>query len=217
MFKRMKEDINTVFDQDPAARSVVEVVLTYSGLHAIWAHRIAHMFFKRKMFFIARLISQINRFFTGIEIHPGAKIGRRFFIDHGMGVVIGETCEIGDDVTVYQGVTLGGTGKEKGKRHPTIKDHALIATGAKVLGNITIGEYSKVGAGSVVLKDVPPNSTVVGIPGRVVIQDGVKLKRDLNHSDLPDPIADRCSAMEKEIERLQSEIAAMKRERSHSG
>ncbi|MBM7716906.1 serine O-acetyltransferase [Siminovitchia sp. FSL H7-0308] len=217
MFKRMKEDINTVFDQDPAARSVVEVVLTYSGLHAVWAHRIAHMFFKRKMFFIARLISQINRFFTGIEIHPGAKIGRRFFIDHGMGVVIGETCEIGDDVTVYQGVTLGGTGKEKGKRHPTIKDHALIATGAKVLGNITIGEYSKVGAGSVVLKDVPPNSTVVGIPGRVVIQDGVRLKRDLNHSDLPDPIADRCSAMEKEIERLQSEIAAMKRERSHSG
>lgn len=217
MLKRIKEDIDTVFDQDPAARTVLEVVLTYSGLHAIWAHRVAHFFFKRKMFFIARLISQINRFFTGIEIHPGAKIGRRFFIDHGMGVVIGETCEIGDGVTVYQGVTLGGTGKEKGKRHPTIKDNALIAAGAKVLGNITIGEYSKVGAGSVVLKDVPPNSTVVGIPGRVVVQDGVRLKRDLNHTDLPDPIADRFSAMEEEIERLQSEIAELKKERSHSG
>ncbi len=134
------------------------------------------------MFFIARVISQISRFFTGIEIHPGAKIGRRFFIDHGMGVVIGETCEIGDNVTVYQGVTLGGTGKEKGKRHPTVEDNALIATGAKVLGIITIGENSKIGAGSVVLKDVPPNSTVVGIPGRVVIQDGVKVKQRFKSS-----------------------------------
>lgn len=217
MFKRMREDIETVFDQDPAARTSIEVILTYSGLHAIWAHRVAHAFFKRKMFFLARLISQINRFFTGIEIHPGAKIGRRFFIDHGMGVVIGETCEIGDGVTVYQGVTLGGTGKEKGKRHPTIKDHALIATGAKVLGNITVGENSKVGAGSVVLKDVPPNSTVVGIPGRVVIRDGVKLKRDLDHSDLPDPISDKLAAMEQEIARLNMEVSAMKKERSHSG
>ncbi|GIN22848.1 MAG TPA: serine O-acetyltransferase [Bacillus bacterium] len=217
MFKRMKEDIETVFDQDPAARTSIEVILTYSGLHAIWAHRVAHAFFKRKMYFIARLISQVNRFFTGIEIHPGAKIGRRFFIDHGMGVVIGETCVIGDGVTVFQGVTLGGTGKEKGKRHPTIKDNALIATGAKVLGNITIGENSKVGAGSVVLKDVPPNSTVVGIPGRVVIRDGVKLKRDLNHSDLPDPISDKFAAMEQEIARLSMELSAMKKERSHSG
>ena len=217
MFKRMKEDIDTVFDQDPAARTIFEVILTYSGLHAIWAHRVAHVFFKRKMYFIARLVSQINRFFTGIEIHPGAKIGRRFFIDHGMGVVIGETCEIGDDVTVYQGVTLGGTGKEKGKRHPTIKDHALIATGAKVLGNITIGENSKVGAGSVVLKDVPSNSTVVGIPGRVVIRDGVKIRRDLNHSDLPDPISDKLATLEQEVARLQMEITAVKKERSHSG
>ncbi|WP_144462718.1 serine O-acetyltransferase [Siminovitchia fortis] len=217
MFKRMKEDIETVFDQDPAARTSIEVILTYSGLHAIWAHRVAHAFFKRKMFFIARLISQINRFFTGIEIHPGAKIGRRFFIDHGMGVVIGETCEIGDGVTVYQGVTLGGTGKEKGKRHPTIKDNALIATGAKVLGNITIGENSKVGGGSVVLKDVPPNSTVVGIPGRVVVRDGVKVRKDLNHSDLPDPISDKLAAMEQEIARLNMELSAIKKERSHSG
>lgn len=202
----MKEDIETVFDQDPAARSSLEVILTYSGLHAIWAHRIAHLFFKRKMFFMARLVSQLNRFFTGIEIHPGAKIGHRFFIDHGMGVVIGETCEIGDNVTVFQGVTLGGTGKEKGKRHPTIEDNALIATGAKVLGNIVIGESSKVGAGSVVLKDVPANSTVVGIPGRVVIQNGVKLKRKLDHNDLPDPISDRCAEMEQEILRLQMEV-----------
>ena len=167
MFKRVKEDIATIFENDPAARSILEVVLTYSGLHATWSHRIAHWFFKRRFYFIARVISQISRFFTGIEIHPGAKIGRRFFIDHGMGVVIGETCEIGNNVTLYQGVTLGGTGKEKGKRHPTLEDNVLVATGAKVLGSITIGENSKVGAGSVVLKDVPPNATVVGIPGTV--------------------------------------------------
>ena len=163
---------------------------------------------------MARLISQISRFFTGIEIHPGARIGRRLFIDHGMGVVIGETCEIGDNVTIYQGVTLGGTGKEKGKRHPTVKDNALIATGAKVLGSITIGENSKVGGGSVVLKDVPPNSTVVGVPGRVVMQDGVRVKKDLNHSDLPDPIADRFKTLEDEIVSLHRELAELKEERS---
>ena len=205
MFKLLKEDIDVIFEQDPAARNYLEVILTYSGLHAIWNHRIAHAFYKKKFYFIARCISQISRFFTGIEIHPGAKIGRRFFIDHGMGVVIGETCEIGDDVTVFQGVTLGGTGKEKGKRHPTIQDNVLIATGAKVLGSITIGENSKVGAGSVVLKEVPPNSTVVGIPGRVVIQDGIKIKRDLNHSDLPDPISDRFKELEDEIKLLKAE------------
>ncbi|WP_313802204.1 serine O-acetyltransferase [Cytobacillus sp.] len=214
MFKRMKEDIEVVFEQDPAARSYLEVILTYSGLHAIWAHRIAHALFKRKLFFLARVTSQISRFFTGIEIHPGAKIGRRFFIDHGMGVVIGETCEIGDNVTVFQGVTLGGTGKEKGKRHPTIKDNALIATGAKVLGSITIGENSKVGAGSVVLHEVPPNSTVVGIPGRVKVQDGVKISKDLNHCDLPDPIADRFKEMENELSALKSEIERLRKERS---
>jgi len=212
MFKRLKEDIEVVFDQDPAARTYFEVILTYSGLHAIWAHRIAHFFYKKKMFFIARVISQLSRFFTGIEIHPGAKIGRRFFIDHGMGVVIGETCEIGDNVTVYQGVTLGGTGKEKGKRHPTIKDNALIASGAKVLGSITIGENAKIGAGSVVLKDVPPNSTVVGIPGRVVVQDGVKIKKDLKHNELPDPVADRLNSMQQEIEALRSEVEQLRKE-----
>lgn len=210
----MREDIAVVFEQDPAARSYLEVILTYSGLHAIWAHRIAHAFFKRKLYFLARVISQISRFFTGIEIHPGAKIGRRLFIDHGMGVVIGETCEIGDNVTIFQGVTLGGTGKEKGKRHPTIKDNALIATGAKVLGSITIGENSKIGAGSVVLKDVPPNSTVVGVPGRVVIQDGKRIGKDLDHSNLPDPIADRIKDLQVELTELRQEIIELKKERN---
>jgi serine O-acetyltransferase len=210
----MREDIAVVFEQDPAARSYLEVILTYSGLHAIWAHRIAHAFFKRKFYFLARVISQISRFFTGIEIHPGAKIGRRLFIDHGMGVVIGETCEIGDNVTVFQGVTLGGTGKEKGKRHPTIKDNALIATGAKVLGSITIGENSKIGAGSVVLKEVPPNSTVVGVPGRVVIQDGKRIGKDLDHCDLPDPIADRIKDLQAELIELRQELVELKKERN---
>ncbi|KAB7704587.1 serine O-acetyltransferase [Bacillus aerolatus] len=211
MFKLLKEDIDTIFEQDPAARSYLEVILTYSGLHAIWGHRLAHGFYKRKFFFLARIISQISRFFTGIEIHPGAKIGRRLFIDHGMGVVIGETCEIGDNVTLYQGVTLGGTGKEKGKRHPTVQDNALIASGAKVLGSITIGESSKIGAGSVVLRDVPSNSTVVGIPGRIVIRDGKKIQKDFNHRDLPDPIADRLSIMEREIIRLKQELDEAKK------
>ena len=209
MFKTIREDIDVVFEQDPAARSTFEVVLTYSGLHAIWSHRIAHALFKRKFFFLARLISQISRFFTGIEIHPGAQIGRRFFIDHGMGVVIGETCEIGDNVTVYQGVTLGGTGKEKGKRHPTILDNALIAAGAKVLGSITIGEHAKVGAGSVVLKDVPDHSTVVGIPGKIVIQNGVKVGRELDHTDLPDPTGDRFRELEREMEQLKQALQAI--------
>ncbi|CAH0347490.1 serine O-acetyltransferase [Bacillus sp. CECT 9360] len=213
MIKIFKEDIEVIFDQDPAARSYIDVILTYSGLHAIWNHRLAHALYKRKFYFIARCISQVSRFFTGVEIHPGAQIGRRLFIDHGMGVVIGETCEIGDNVTVFQGVTLGGTGKEKGKRHPTIKDNVLIATGAKVLGSIIIGENSKIGAGSVVLKEVPPNSTVVGIPGKVVIRDGVKVTKDLNHTDLPDPTGDRFKEMEKEIAALKIELKNLKRER----
>jgi serine O-acetyltransferase len=207
MFGRMKEDVEVVFEQDPAARRVLEVVLTYAGLHAVWSHRIAHALFKRKFFFLARVVSQVSRFFTGIEIHPGAKIGRRFFIDHGMGVVIGETCEIGNDVTIFQGVTLGGTGKERGKRHPTLHDNVLVATGAKVLGSITIGENSKVGAGSVVLKNVPPNSTVVGIPGTVVVQDGIKVKRNLDHQDMPDPVADKCNMLEEKIAVLREQVA----------
>lgn len=210
IFKRMKEDMDVVFEQDPAARTYFEVFLTYSGLHAVWNHRIAHWFYKRKMFFIARAISQLSRFFTGIEIHPGAVIGRRFFIDHGMGVVIGETCEIGDDVTIYQGVTLGGTGHEKGKRHPTVKNNALIATGAKVLGAITVGENSNVGGGSVVLKDVPDNSTVVGIPGRVVKQDGKKVSQKLDHHRLPDPMLDKVKQLEKEVAVLSEQLEQLK-------
>lgn len=206
MFGRMKEDVEVVFEQDPAARRVLEVVLTYAGLHAVWSHRVAHALFKRKFFFLARVVSQVSRFFTGIEIHPGAKIGRRFFIDHGMGVVIGETCEIGDNVTIFQGVTLGGTGKERGKRHPTLHDNVLVATGAKVLGSITVGENSKVGAGSVVLKNVPPNSTVVGIPGTIVVQDGIKVKRNLDHQDMPDPVADKCNMLEEKIAVLHKQI-----------
>lgn len=213
VFRRMKEDVATIFENDPAARSVLEVVLTYSGLHATWSHRIAHWFFKRRFYFIARVISQVSRFFTGIEIHPGAKIGRRFFIDHGMGVVIGETCEIGNNVTLYQGVTLGGTGKEKGKRHPTLEDNVLVATGAKVLGSITIGENSKIGAGSVVLKEVPPNSTVVGIPGKIVMRDGVRLERKLDHQNIPDPVEERCQGFEKQIAALQVEIEHLQKER----
>lgn len=217
LFRRMKEDIQCIFEQDPAARSVFEVVLTYSGLHALWSHRIAHALYKKNLRFLARSVSQVSRFFTGIEIHPGAKIGRRFFIDHGMGVVIGETCEIGDDVTIYQGVTLGGTGKEKGKRHPTLGNNVLIASGAKVLGSITIGENSKVGAGSVVLKDVPNDSTVVGIPGTVVISNGVRVKDKLDHQDLPDPIADKCKWLENELDRLKEQVTEMEKSEVKEG
>lgn len=217
LFRRMKEDIGCIFDQDPAARSTFEVVLTYSGLHAIWSHRIAHALFKMNFLFLARSVSQISRFFTGIEIHPGATIGRRLFIDHGMGIVIGETCEIGDDVTIYQGVTLGGTGKEKGKRHPTLHNNVLVATGAKVLGSITIGERSKVGAGSVVLKDVPADSTVVGIPGKVVIKNGVKVEDKFNHQDLPDPMSDKCDMLENQIRKLEEQLKQLEQSTTQKG
>ncbi|ODG92081.1 MULTISPECIES: serine O-acetyltransferase [Bacillaceae] len=204
MLKYMKEDVATIFERDPAATSYLEVILTYAGLHALWLYRFAHYFYRKKWHFIARSISQFARFLTGIEIHPGAKIGRRFFIDHGAGVVIGETCEIGDDVTIYQGVTLGGTGKEKGKRHPTLLSGVLVATGAKVLGSITIGENAKIGANSVVLKDVPKNTTVVGIPGKIVVQDGIRVNNQFDHCDLPDPVADRLLQLEAELEELRS-------------
>lgn len=204
MLKYMKEDVATIFERDPAATSYLEVILTYAGLHALWLYRFAHYFYRKKWHFIARSISQFARFLTGIEIHPGAKIGRRFFIDHGAGVVIGETCEIGHDVTIYQGVTLGGTGKEKGKRHPTLLSGVLVATGAKVLGSITIGENAKIGANSVVLKDVPNNTTVVGIPGKIVVQDGIRVNNQFDHCDLPDPVADRLLQLEAELEELRS-------------
>ena len=174
-FARLKKDIRVVFERDPAAKSVLEVILCYSGLHAIWLHRISHALFKRGWIVSARLVSNFCRFLTGIEIHPGAKIGDGLFIDHGTGIVIGETAEIGRNVTLYQGVTLGGTGKETGKRHPTIGNNVVIATGAKVLGSFKVGDHAKIGAGSVVLKEVPPYATVVGIPGRVVVLHGVRI------------------------------------------
>jgi len=208
MFKTIKSDIQAVFENDPAARSWFEVVFTYSGLHAIWSHRIAHSFYRRRWFTAARTVSQISRFFTGIEIHPGATIGRRLFIDHGMGVVIGETCEIGDDVVIYQGVTLGGSGKEKGKRHPTVGSNVVIGSGAKVLGSFKVGDQANIGANSVVLKEVPPGSTVVGIPGKVVRQDGKRLDR-LNHQ-LPDPMVDSMREMQQEIEQLRAELKTLR-------
>ncbi|OYD06557.1 serine O-acetyltransferase [Paludifilum halophilum] len=210
----LKADVEAVFDRDPAARSTFEVILTYSGLHSIWLYRLSHLLYRRKWYLTARLISQWSRFMTGIEIHPGARIGKGLFIDHGMGVVIGETCEIGDRVTIYQGVTLGGTGKEKGKRHPTVEDGVLIASGAKVLGSIRIGRCSKIGAGSVVLREVPPNSTVVGVPGRVVIQDGVKVRAasDLDQVNLPDPMMETCRVLEDEIDEMRSELEQLRRE-----
>ncbi|HZG14759.1 MAG TPA: serine O-acetyltransferase [Candidatus Bathyarchaeia archaeon] len=210
MWGQLKEDIQVVFERDPAARSKLEVVLTYSGLHAIWAHRVAHKLFKAGWFTSARIVSQVAKFFTGIEIHPGATIGKRLFIDHGMGVVIGETCEIGDDVTVFQGVTLGGTGKEKGKRHPTVGNNVIIATGAKVLGSFKIGDNAKIGAGAIVLQEVPPNSTVVGIKGRVVIQDGKRVKCDLDHVNVPDPVADILRDLQREVNQLRQEVQELR-------
>jgi serine O-acetyltransferase len=185
MFRTIREQIDTIFREDPAAKSAVEIFLCYPGFHAILAHRLAHNLYRWRVPLVPRVISQISRFFTGIEIHPGATIGRRFFIDHGMGVVIGETAEIGDDVLLYQGVTLGGTGNETGKRHPTLGNHVVVGTGAKVLGNIKVGDHVRIGAGSVVVHPVPDYSTVVGVPGHVVRTrngDGV-----LEHGKLPDP------------------------------
>lgn len=210
MFRTMKSDIQAVFENDPAARSRFEVVFTYSGLHAIWAHRVAHWFYKKKRYTLARVISQASRFFTGIEIHPGATIGERLFIDHGMGVVIGETCEIGDDVVLYQGVTLGGTGKEKGKRHPTIGSNVVIASGAKVLGSFKVGDNSRIGANAVVLSEVPANSTVVGFKARVVKRDGVRVDR-LDHASLPDPVVDMFRLMQEQIDALRMELEEEKK------
>lgn len=211
-FKTIKEDIKAIFERDPAARSIIEVLLCYPGLHAVIAHRIAHCLYKRKLVLIPRIISNISRFFTGIEIHPGAKIGKRLFIDHGTGVVIGETVEIGDDVTIYQGATLGGTGKEKGKRHPTIGNNVVIASGAKILGPFKVGDNSKIGSGSVVLKEVPPNCTVVGVPGRVVVKDNKKVEKDcidLDQVKLPDPIMDQINCLMKRILELENKIVEL--------
>lgn len=217
-FRLVREDINAIFQRDPAAKNVVEVLLCYPGLHAIIMHRISHGLYKRGLVTLPRILSNITRFFTGIEIHPGAKIGRRVFIDHGSGVVVGETAEIGNNVTIYQGITLGGTGKEKGKRHPTIKDNVVISAGAKVLGPFTVGENSRIGAGSVVLKEVPPNCTVVGVPGRIVIKDNIKLEViegiDLEHGKLPDPIADEFTLLKEKIAILEQKLEKLERSKN---
>ena len=218
MFKRIKEDIEVVFERDPAARSMWEVLLCYPGVHAIWMHRISHWLYQRGWIVLPRMISNSARFITGIEIHPGATIGKGLFIDHGTGIVIGETAELGNNVTLYQGVTLGGTGKEKGKRHPTIGDNVVVASGAKVLGSFLVGENSKIGAGSVVLKAVPPNSTVVGIPGQVVWHNGKKINGkfdgaiDLEHDDLPDPVAEMMHCMQRNIRKLEKRIIQLEKE-----
>ncbi|MCX5706267.1 MAG: serine O-acetyltransferase [Candidatus Omnitrophica bacterium] len=197
------QDIRAAQKKDPAAKTFIEILLLYQGLHALVAYRVAHFFYSLKLFFIARFISQVSRWATGIEIHPGAKIGERFFIDHGMGVVIGETAIIGDDVLLYQGVTLGGTGIEKGKRHPTIGNNVVIGGGAKVLGNISIGDNSYIGANAVVINDVPPNSTVVGVPGRITKQDGKKIDVSLDHIHTLDPIMQSIEELQKKIEALE--------------
>jgi len=214
IWDRIKEDVGVVFDRDPAARSTLEIVLTYPGVHAVFFYRIAHWLWTRDVKLVARLIANIGRFLTGVDIHPGANIGRRLFIDHGMGVVIGETTDIGDDVTLYQGVTLGGTSLNKGKRHPTVEDHVIITTGATVLGPVTIGARSRIGAGSVVIHPVPPNATVVGIPGRVVRSDGVPHAPglelvDLDHGDLPDPVARAISILLDHVEKLEHKLDAL--------
>ena len=227
----LRKDIRVVFERDPAAKNILEVILCYSGLHAIWIHRISHALYKRNFVLLPRLLSNFGRFLTGIEIHPGATIGAGLFIDHGTGIVIGETAEIGRNVTLYQGVTLGGTGKEKGKRHPTIGNNVVVASGAKVLGSFTVGHHAKIGAGSVVLSEVPPHATVVGIPGRIVTMKGKRIQNDndditakakeyadnydelaeeidvdLRHDVLPDPEADMLEAMRAEIDNLKKRL-----------
>lgn len=205
LFKTIREDIKAIRDRDPAARSAFEVFLLYSGFHALVTHRIAHFFHKKRLFFLARFISQFNRFMTGVEIHPGAHIGKGLFIDHGAGVVIGETTVIGDNCTIYQGVTLGGTGKETGKRHPTIGSNVMIGAGAKVLGPFTVGDNSKIAANAVVLNEIPPNSTAVGVPARVVKRDG-KRECDLDQVHIPDPIAQEICALKVQLKRLEEQI-----------
>lgn len=224
MLARIKKDVKAVFTRDPAARSVLEVLVCYPGLHAIWLHRISHYLYKRGWILLPRMISNLARFLTGIEIHPGATIGEGLFIDHGSGVVIGETAELGDNVTLYQGVTLGGTGKEKGKRHPTIGNNVVVASGAKVLGSFKVGDHAKIGAGSVVLKEVPPFATVVGIPGKVVCQYGEKIDRDIEdaddvdlaHDELPDPEGEMLQCMQRSLTRLEERIAQLEEELKQS-
>jgi serine O-acetyltransferase len=205
LFRSVREDIAAVFESDPAARSYLEVLLLYPGLHAVWAHHLSHWLWQHGMPFLARFVSQAARLLTGIEIHPAAELGRRLFIDHGMGTVIGETAIVGDDVTLYQGVTLGGTGKEKGKRHPTIGNNVAIGSGAKVLGNITIGDNCRIGAGSVVLRSVPANSTIVGVPGHIVLRDGKRVIIT-DPKDIRDPLSDVIIQLARELHELREKF-----------
>lgn len=203
MLDRVRADIRAIKERDPASRNSFEIVLLYSGLHAIMLHRPAHFLYRHKWFFLARFLSQFARLLTGIEIHPGAKIGKGVFIDHGSGVVIGETTEIGDGCTIYQGATLGGTGKEKGKRHPTLGKNVLVGTGAKILGPFKVGDNPKIAANAVVLEEIPPNSTAVGVPARVVKQNGVRICEDLDQIHIPDPVSQELCQMRYRIDKLE--------------
>lgn len=205
MFSTMREDVRSVLDRDPAASSRLMVVLCYPGLHAVWAHRITAALWRAGFRLLARFLSQIARLLTGIEIHPGARLGRRVFIDHGAGVVIGETARVGNDVTLYQGVTLGGTGHERGKRHPTLREGVFVGSNAQVLGNISVGENSRIGAGSVVLRDVPPNSTVVGVPAHIVYQNGERVLIT-DPSEVKDPLSGVIIALAEEVKRLRLRV-----------
>lgn len=211
LIRSVKDDVNAVRERDPAARSNLEVLLLYSGIHALIAHRIAHGLYLREHYFSARAISQISRAITGIEIHPGATIGKGLMIDHGMGVVIGETAEIGDNCTIYQGVTLGGTGKDVGKRHPTLGNNVMVGAGAKVLGPFQIGDNTKIAANAVVLKEMPENSTAVGIPAKVVRREGVKIENDLDQIHVPDPVAQEIKRLETKLAELQAEIERLRK------
>lgn len=214
--RSFRTDVAVARERDPAARSTLEVVTSYPGVHALWMHRLAHALYMRGLGLPARWVSQTSRFLTGIEIHPGATIGPGLFIDHGMGVVIGETTEIGEDVTIYQGVTLGGTGKETGKRHPTVHDGVIIGTGASILGSVDVGEGAKIGAGSIVIKDVPANSTVVGNPGRAVVVDGQRIDPEtihhptLEHTRLPDPVAEAMACLVRRVTELEQDLADLR-------
>lgn len=210
-FKSVREDIASVFERDPAARSYVEVLTCYPGLHALWAHHLNHWLWVHGLRWTARFMSQVSRFWTGIEIHPGAEIGQRVFIDHGMGIVIGETAIVGDDVTLYQGVTLGGTGKEKGKRHPTVLNNVVIGAGAQVLGNITVGENCRVGAGSVVLRDVPDNSTIVGVPAHVVLIDGKRVVVE-DPKQVEDPLDEEIQELMRDVRELKEKVRELNSE-----
>jgi serine O-acetyltransferase len=205
LFSLIREDIANVMEHDPAAKSRVEVFFCYSGLHAVWFYRINHWLWNRRLFLMGRWLSQVARFLTGIEIHPGAKIGRRLFIDHGMGVVIGETASVGDDVTLYQGVTLGGTGKEHGNRHPTLEDNVVVGGGAKILGNIVVGKNCRIGAGSVVLRNVPDDSTVVGVPGHIIFREGKRVVIT-DPKQINDPLSEALSAVATEVHKLRERV-----------